>query len=131
MLRVLFAAAYSRYLAVSAAALAVDFGSFMALLDLRIPAMLASGLAYGGGIVTHWALSSRAVFAAQLADSVAARHRQRALFAGSALVGLAITISVVGAATMGGMDPRLAKLAAIAVSFQAVWLLRRHIVFAR
>ena len=28
-----------------------------------------------------------------------------------------------------GLDPRLAKLAAIAVSFQTTYLLRRHIVF--
>ena len=57
------------------------------------------------------------------------RHRQKLLFVGSALVGLAITTAIVGVGTAMGLDPRLAKLAAILVSFQTTYLLRRHIVF--
>ena len=34
-----------------------------------------------------------------------------------------------GFAYLTGLDPRLAKLAAIVVSFQTTYLLRRHIVF--
>ena len=36
---------------------------------------------------------------------------------------------IVGTGSAFGFDPRLAKLAAIVVSFQTTYLLRRHIVF--
>ena len=42
---------------------------------------------------------------------------------------LAAFIAIVGVGTAMGLDPRLAKLAAILVSFQTTYLLRRHIVF--
>src|SRR3546814_19692316 len=82
------------------------------------------------GILVHWLVSSRLVFA----DGTAARgsgerHRQKLLFVGSALVGLAVTTAIVGAGSALGLDPRLAKLAAILVRFQTTYLLRRHIVF--
>ena len=48
---------------------------------------------------------------------------------GSALVGLGVTTAIVGGGSALGIDPRLAKLAAIVVSFQTTYLLRRHIVF--
>src|SRR3546814_2523955 len=68
------------------------------------------------------------------ADGAAARgtgerHRQKLLFVGSAFVGLAVTTAIVGGGSALGLDPRLAKLAAIVVSFQTTYLLRRHIVF--
>lgn len=48
---------------------------------------------------------------------------------GSALFGLALTTVVVGTGTALGLDPRLAKLAAIAASFTATWLLRERVIF--
>ncbi len=118
-----------RYLLASVGALAVDFGSFLVLLALGMLAAPASALGYSLGIVAHWLLSSRAVFH----DSVAARGRdrtrQKALFVGSALVGLALTIAIVGSADGVGIDPRIAKLAAIAASFTATWMLRAKVVF--
>lgn len=118
-----------RYLLASVGALAVDFGSFLVLLALGMLAAPASALGYSLGIVAHWLLSSRAVFH----DSVAARGRdrtrQKALFVGSALVGLALTIAIVGSADGAGIDPRIAKLAAIAASFTATWMLRAKVVF--
>src|SRR3546814_16388103 len=77
------------------------------------------------GILVHWLVSSRLVFA----DGTAARgsgerHRQKLLFVGSALVGLAVTPAIVGAGSALGLDPRLAKLAAIHVSFQTPYLPR-------
>ena len=57
------------------------------------------------------------------------RTRQKTLFVGSAMIGLALTIAIVGIADLGGLDPRLAKLAAIAVSFTVAWMLRSKIVF--
>jgi putative flippase GtrA len=104
-------------------------GSFLALLALGMPAMAASALGYALGIVAHWLLSSRAVFADNVAASGPARLRQQALFVGSALVGLAITTLVVGGMVQLGLDPRLAKILAIGASFVATWVLRKQVVF--
>jgi hypothetical protein len=38
-------------------------------------------------------------------------------------------MGIVGAADLAGFDPRLAKLVAIVLSFQATYMLRRHVVF--
>jgi len=118
-----------RYALASVGALAVDMGSFLALLNAGVPAMPASALGYALGIVAHWLLSSRAVFADQVAAGGMARTRQKAMFVVSALIGLGITTTIVGAATVGGIDPRGAKLVAIVVSFSVTWLLRKRVVF--
>jgi putative flippase GtrA len=118
-----------RYGLASVGALAVDMGSFLALLALAVPAAGASAIGYALGIVAHWLLSSRAVFA----DTVAARGRERtkqkALFVVSAMIGLALTTAIVGLADLGGIDPRMAKLAAIVISFAVTWMLRNKVVF--
>ena len=119
-----------RYLLASVAALAADMGSFLALLRLGLTPAPASAAGYALGILAHWLLSSRAVFSDQVAARGRRRTRQKALFVGSALVGLALTTAIVGTGTALGLDPRLAKLAAVAVSFAATWLLRQRVVFA-
>ena len=118
------------YLLASGLALGSDAGLFLLLLDSGLSPMAASAVGYCAGILVHWLVSSRLVFA----DGAAARgtderHRQKMLFVGSALVGLAVTTAIVGTCSALGLDPRLAKLAAIVVSFQTTYLLRRHIVF--
>ena len=118
-----------RYGLASVAALAVDMGLFLALLAGGLAAAPASALGYSIGIVTHWLISSRAVFVGRVAERGPDRTRQKALFVGSALVGLALTTLIVGAGEMAGFDPRLAKLVAIGASFAATWLLRSKIVF--
>jgi putative flippase GtrA len=118
-----------RYGLASAGALAVDFGSFLALLALGVTAAVASALGYCLGIAAHWLLSSRAVFADTVAERGRQRHKQKALFVGSAVIGLAITTAIVGLGDAGGFDPRMAKLVAIAVSFTVTWMLRNHVVF--
>jgi putative flippase GtrA len=118
-----------RYGLASVGALAVDLGSFLALLALGAPAAASSAFGYGLGIVAHWLLSSRAVFADTVAQRGAARTRQKALFVVSAMIGLAITTGIVGLADLGGIDPRIAKLAAIAISFAVTWMLRNKVVF--
>ena len=118
-----------RYGFASAAALAVDMGTFLLLLSMQFVAAPASAIAYSLGIVTHWLLSSRAVFTDTVAQRGPQRTRQKALFVGSALIGLALTTLIVGGGDMAGLDPRLAKLAAIAVSFTVTWLLRSKVVF--
>jgi putative flippase GtrA len=118
-----------RYLLASVGALAVDMGSVLALLALAMPAASASAVGYCLGIVAHWLLSSRAVFADTVAARGRERTRQKAMFVVSALIGLALTTAIVGLAELAGGDPRVAKLAAIAVSFAATWVLRNRIVF--
>lgn len=118
-----------RYLAASALALGVDMGAFLALLALGVTAAPAAAAGYSVGIVAHWLLSSRAVFANGVAQRGPERTRQKALFVGSALFGLALTTGIVGVGAALGLDPRLAKLAAIAASFTATWLLREKVIF--
>lgn len=119
-----------RYGFASMGALGVDAGLFLALIKTGTPPTLASLLAYCTGISVHWLLSSRMVFHDNLADQGHARRRQMALFAVSALIGLAITTAVVGMVTALHGNPQIAKLMAVAASFTATWALRRFLVFA-
>jgi putative flippase GtrA len=118
------------YLLASVLALGSDAGLFLLLLDAGLAPMSASATGYCAGIFVHWLVSSRLVFAdGAAARGTGERHRQKMLFVGSALVGLAVTTAIVGTGSAFGLDPRLAKLGAIVVSFQTTYLLRRHIVF--
>lgn len=118
------------YLLASVLALGSDAVLFLLLLDSGLAPMPASAVGYCTGILVHWLVSSRLVFAdGAAARGTGERHRQKMLFVGSALVGLAVTTAIVGTGSAFGVDPRLAKLAAIVVSFQTTYLLRRHIVF--
>ncbi len=119
-----------RYVMASIVALAADMGSFLALLALGAAATPASAAGYALGIAVHWLASSRAVFADSVAARGRGRSRQKALFVGSALIGLGITTAMVGAGAAAGIDPRAAKFAAIIVSFAATWGLRNRFVFA-
>jgi putative flippase GtrA len=118
-----------RYALASVAALAVDMGMFLGLLRIGVPATPASAAGYAVGIAVHWLASSRVVFNGHLADAGLARTRQQVLFVASALVGLVLTTGVVGVLSGLGLDPRLAKVAAIIASFAVTWLLRQRIVF--
>jgi putative flippase GtrA len=122
---------YVRYIAVSGLALGFDIGCFLLLIATDILPALASGISYLIGMVAHWFLSSRLVFGAGLAEPGAARGKQQGLFFASALAGLLITIGIVGLGDWLGLDPRLSKLAAVAVSFNANYVLRRKIVFGQ
>lgn len=121
---------YLRYIVASGGALAVDMGLFMGALTLGVAPVAAAGFGYCAGILAHWLMSSRAVFVGHLAERGWARRQQQALFLGSALVGLALTMAIVGFGQKLHVDPRVAKIVAIAVSFQVTYLLRRKLVFA-
>lgn len=118
-----------RYLLASAFALAVDMGGFLILLRLGLVATLAAICGYTLGIAAHWLLSSRTVFTAEVARRGPERTRQKALFVASALLGLGLTTLVMSLGTASQIDPRLAKLAAICLSFTVTWLLRRTVIF--
>src|SRR5688572_22774860 len=104
-------------------------GSFLALLSLGVLPAPAAAAGYSLGILAHWLLSSRAVFSDAVAPRGLHRTRQKALFVISALAGLALTTAIVGLGDLAGIDPRLAKVFAIATSFTLTWLLRSRIVF--
>lgn len=118
-----------RYLGVSVVALGADMGAFLLLLHVGAGAAVASALAYGLGVAVHWWLSVHAVFGASVAAGGAGRWAQKALFVGSALLGLGLTILIVGVGTRAGFDPRLAKIAAVGISFIATYLLRSLVIF--
>ncbi len=120
---------FLRYIAASALALGVDVGSFLAMLVFGISAAVAAAVGYSLGIVAHWLISSRAVFTAGVAERGPERTRQKGLFVISALLGLGLTTAIVGLGAPAGLDPRLAKLIAIAASFTLTWLMREKVVF--
>jgi putative flippase GtrA len=118
-----------RYLAASAGALAVDIGSFLALLAVGVLPAPAAAAGYSLGVLTHWLVSSRAVFSDAVAPRGHQRTRQKALFVISAFAGLALTTFIVGLGDAAGIDPRAAKAIAIVASFTLTWLLRSRVVF--
>lgn len=121
---------YLRYLAASVVALGVDLALFVSLGVTGMPIALLSALSYSAGVLVHWLISSRLVFGGELRAVGVERARQQALFLLSAFSGLLITVAIISLAVQAGIDARLAKLVAIAVSFQATYLLRAKIVFA-
>ncbi len=122
---------FTRYVGASGAALALDVAVFLALLAAAVPSWAASAAGYLGGLGIHWLISSRLVFADRAAPSGPARARQRGLFIMSAFIGLGLTVGIVSLGSAAGLDPRLAKLIAIGVSFVSIYLFRRQVVFAR
>jgi putative flippase GtrA len=121
---------FLRYLGASVFALAADIGLFLLLLGAGLLAPAASAVSYCVGIGAHWLVSSRLVFAAGAAPGGSDRWRQKFLFLISAFVGLALTVAIVAGGEAAGVDPRLAKLVAVGVSFVATYILRKTIVFA-
>ena len=121
--------AYLRYIAFSAIALGIDLGVYFAGLSAGIAVEASAAIGYLTGVAVHWICSSRLVFD-DGAERGLARTRQKALFLTSAFIGLGLTVAVVAVATRFGLDPRLAKLIAVAASFQTTYILRRAIVFA-
>jgi putative flippase GtrA len=126
----LTARTFVRYLGASVVALATDVGLFLLLLAAAVHAPAASALSYCAGIAVHWLISSRLVFAATAAPGGADRWRQKLLFLLSAGLGLTLTVSIVSYGAAIGMDPRVAKLIAVLISFTTTYLVRRLIVFA-
>jgi putative flippase GtrA len=119
----------SRYAIVSGLALALDFAVFLLInRTIGLPT-LAGVIGYGCGIILHYHLSRRFVFAA--AGSQKSAHRLFSEFVASGLVGLAVTACVIALATgLLGLTPIVAKVLAVAASFVGVYAIRRSIVFA-
>lgn len=118
-----------RYIAVSAAALALDTVITLNLTWSGFAPALAAAAGYVIGLTLHWVLSRRFVFAAELASAPGARARQAALFVLSGLGGLICTVATFTGALALGLVAPVAKAIAVIVSFCAVYLVRRHFIF--
>jgi putative flippase GtrA len=121
---------FIRYTVVSIAALIADMCVFLALLKAGTPSTVAAAIGYTIGILAHWLLSSRKVFQDRVSErGTAERRQQKAMFVISALLGLAITMAIVGLGEALGLDPRIAKIMAIGTSFVLTYLLRNVVIF--
>jgi putative flippase GtrA len=119
----------SRYSAVSVIALAIDFGVYIALVRLAVNVPVAGVIGYAMGMLTHYILSSAFVF--DVARSQKSARRRLVEFAASGLLGLMLTVAVIASLTdYFAAPPIAAKVVAAVVSFLAVFLVRRCIVFA-
>lgn len=121
---------YARYVFASAAALAADLGIYVLLLSAGIDAVAAAVAGYSLGVAVHWLLSTRLVFRRSGDMKGGERWRAKVLFALTAVVGVGTTAGVVALCVYEGLSPLLAKLIAIAVSFNVTYVLRRWLVFA-
>lgn len=119
---------FSRYLVASIIALAFDMASFSTLITLGQSPTLASAMGYCVGIIIHWLVSAEIVFPGKTREG-AALAWQRVLFAGSAMLGLAITVATVTVLARVGVHPVPAKGVAIVISFFAVYAARKWGVF--
>ncbi len=120
-----------RYLAASVVALGCDLACFLLLLQAGAPPAPAAASGYCLGIAVHWLISSRKVFIGSVAATGPARTRQKVLFVGTAMIGLAVTTGLVAVTSALGVDPRAAKLLAVGASFIVTWLLRESLVFRK
>ncbi|HEY8592188.1 MAG TPA: GtrA family protein [Sphingomicrobium sp.] len=120
---------FLRYVAASGIALGVDASCFFSLVAAGAQPGVAAAVGYAIGIAAHWLISSRAVFAHELAERGPARTRQKMLFVISALGGLALTTGIVSAGDALGINLAVTKAVAVGASFTLTWLARRWIVF--
>ncbi|PLX35173.1 MAG: polysaccharide biosynthesis protein GtrA [Hyphomicrobiales bacterium] len=120
---------FSGYLLVSAIALSVDFGLFLALTGLMATEAVSTGIfSYSAGLILHFLLSKRFVFSDRHNKHVARLFAEYAL---SGVAGIALTAATMKLAIEGlSVSPVAAKLIAVGVSFVVVYLLRKTIVFA-
>jgi len=117
----------ARYLLASVCALSSDMILFLGLSHAGVAPVPSAFLGYAAGLVVHWIISSRYVFAVR----GEATHAQRVGFVASALVGMGLTMATVGGLSAAGVAPALAKLASVPLSFFAVYAIRKYGVFAR
>jgi putative flippase GtrA len=116
----------ARYLLASVCALSTDMILFLTLSHLGASPVLAAFGGYMAGLVVHWIISVRFVFD----TGEGATHSQRVGFVASALLGMAITMGIVGGLSALGILPALAKLLSVPISFFTVYAIRKYGVFA-
>ena len=119
---------FARYFVASVIALIIDMIIYSIAIMTLVTPSLAAALGYSVGIIIHWLVSSNFVFIGKK-RSGSKLQLQRAFFAGSALLGLGLTIGIVQIMTMLGTGAILAKIAAVGISFIAVYAIRKWGVF--
>lgn len=120
----------TRYLLASAAAFAVDFAAYVALIRLAgWHYLLAAPAGFALGLATVYVLSVRWVFRVRrLRDA----RLEFAIFAGIGLLGMGVNEAViyVGVA-QGGLSFELAKVVSAGVVFALNFILRKLLLFTR
>lgn len=122
---------FLKYTAASAAALALDYGVYWLMAgQLGVGIGPAAALGYGAGMVLAYLLLSAGVFRGRwLAGR---RGIEATLFLISGLAGLALTyVTATLVHQLAGGSLHAAKIAAVAVSFVTVYLIRKFVVFRR
>ena len=122
---------FAGYVMVSAVALVVDTSVYWLLLTPLKVAAKAAVCGYVCGVLTHYTLSSRIVFASRLAArGVKAEAPVLAKFFAAGGLGLVVTAVTVGILADGlGVHPLLAKFCAAGLSFVTVFTAMRLFVF--
>ncbi|CAM5380170.1 GtrA family protein [Sphingobium scionense] len=118
---------FARYLLASICALSSDMAAFLMLSRIGATPMLAAFGGYAVGLVVHWVISIRFVFDTGAGPS----NTQRVAFVVSALIGMGITIAMVGGLSAVGIAPATAKLISVPASFLSVYAIRKYGIFAR
>jgi putative flippase GtrA len=119
----------SRYSAASVVALATDLSAYTMLCTLSVKAPLAGVVGYSIGMIVHYALSSKFVFDGTVSKKATSRRLME--FAASGLLGLLFTWAVIDVLTgYFAVSAIVAKGTAVVISFLAVFVIRRRIVFA-
>ncbi|NWK94945.1 polysaccharide biosynthesis protein GtrA [Sphingobium lactosutens] len=118
---------FARYLLASICALSGDFILFLMLDRMGVPPVPAAFGGYAAGLLIHWMISVRFVFDTGTGPS----HGQRLAFLASALLGMGMTMAMVGGLSLLGVAPAIAKLLSIPASFLTVYAIRKYGVFAR
>lgn len=118
---------FTRYLAVSLIALAIDVGALFSLTQLGLHEAAAAAFAYMLGMVCHYLLSIRFVF--QFRRLEQDKSREFVLYALSAFVGLGLSVGIVWIGAKSDVSVMLSKAAAVAVSFVVTFSLRKVLLF--
>jgi putative flippase GtrA len=120
----------ARYVTASAAALAVDFGVYSALIRLAsVHYLIAAPIGFALGLATIYLLSIRWVFGTRRIPDA---RMEFAIFALIGLAGLALNQLVIYAAVEGGsFSYELAKLTSAGVVFCFNFGLRKLLLFRR
>lgn len=117
------------YAGVSVLALALDVAMlYVAAVRFSMPGYLAAALAYAAGLAVHYLLSVRYVFTFRRMASQ--RRTEATVYALTGLVGILISSGIVYIGELLGQSLAVSKIAAVVVSFAAVFVFRKLTLFS-
>ena len=100
----------------------------LAAAKLTMPGYLAAALGYTAGLVAHYVLSVRYVFAFR--RMLSQRRREALIYALTGLIGVLLSAGIVRVGELIGQSLAVSKLAAIGASFIAVFMIRKITLFS-